>query len=44
VGKKPARQLLACVVQVSAAADGPCSVGCTFIRELTESELRAFLR
>jgi hypothetical protein len=41
--KTSVRQLLACVVQVAASAEERCTVGCCFIRVLTESELRAFL-
>lgn len=38
-----AKELLACVVQVRAPAEESWSLGCSFIRELTEQELCAFL-
>jgi PilZ domain-containing protein len=36
-------QLLACVIQVHAALAGLWTVGCSFIRELSEQELRQLL-
>jgi hypothetical protein len=36
-------RLLACVIQVTAPLQNAWSLGCSFIRELTEKELRTFL-
>lgn len=38
-----ATELLACVVRVTAGVSNTWSVGCTFIRELSSQEIRAFL-
>jgi hypothetical protein len=40
---KPIRTLLACVVHTTARAGGDHAVGCNFIRELSDDELRSLL-
>lgn len=42
-GGQPARSILACVVHSNRRAAGELAVGCNFIRELAEDELRALL-
>jgi c-di-GMP-binding flagellar brake protein YcgR len=40
---QPVRSILACVVHTTLRASGECALGCNFIRELAEDELRSLL-
>jgi len=43
VDGKVARTMLACVVHVTTQTSGPWALGCNFIRQLTEEELKSLI-